>query len=110
MWLSNLELLKPEMGFSNSKDDKGTAASESHRGLRQSVFGRSEPLWIPGEPFLLMPGRSLLRRGNRIGQHYLRQAILIPGIGVGDVGFGLAQFRLAELHDGSEAQMVSLLR
>ncbi len=38
------------------------------------------------------------------------QAILVAGIGVGDVGLGFLEFGLAEFDDGAETEMVARLR
>src|SRR4029077_4050132 len=62
------------------------------------------------EPYTFCFWRCLLRRRNRIGEYQLGQAILVGGIGVGDVCFGLAQFRLGKLHYGAESQVIPLLR
>ena len=43
---------------------------------------------FPGT-FPFAAGRSLLRSGNRISEDYLGQAILVRGIGVRNIGFGL---------------------
>ncbi len=43
-----------------------------------------------------------LRCGDGISEHDFGQAILIFGIGVGDVSFGFLEFGLAEFDDGAE--------
>jgi len=40
----------------------------------------------------------------------LGQAILVFGIGVGDVGFGFSEFGLAEFDDRAETEIVAGLR
>jgi len=49
----------------------------------------------------------LPRRARRICQNNFTQAILVFGIGVGDIGFCLLEFRLAELDDRAKAQVVT---
>src|SRR5262245_12610613 len=57
-------------------------------------------------PFLT----SLLWCCDLVREDELREAILIIGVGIGDVGFGFGQFRLAEFHNGREAEVVASLR
>ena len=38
------------------------------------------------------------------------QAVLVFGIGIGDVGFGFLEFGLAELDDGAKTEIVARLR
>ena len=54
--------------------------------------------------------QDLVRCSHRIGQDDLRQPILVAGVGIGNVGLGFLEFRLAEFHDGTEAEVVSGLR
>ena len=42
-------------------------------------------------------GKGLSRSGNRVREDDLGQAILVFGIGVGDVGLGFLEFGLAEV-------------
>ena len=52
--------------------------------------------------------RDLLRCGNGIGEDDLGQAILVAGIGVGDVSLGFLEFGLAEF-DGKSGRAVAEL-
>ena len=56
------------------------------------------------------PKPSSFRSGDGIGENDLGQEISILSVGVGDVGFGLAEFSLREFHDRGETQIVTRLR
>jgi hypothetical protein len=47
------------------------------------------------------PRNRLFRCRHGKGEHNLRQAILVLGVGALNVGFGVLQGGLAEFHDGT---------
>src|SRR5580693_1123374 len=78
-----------------------------------SCAGELKPWLIPTfnkRPSGLDAGKDLLRRGYGKGEHNLRQAILVFGVGVLDVGFGFLEFGLREFDDGTETEIVTRLR
>lgn len=67
--------------------------------------GRAAPSLCTGPEEPPLPGC-----GDCIGQGDLGEAILIAGVGVGNVGFGFLEFGLAGFDDGAEAEIVAGLR
>ena len=68
----------------------------------QSRFGIASASQNSSRDSLPLP-----RLSRRICQNNFTQAILVFGVGVGDIGFGLLEFRLAELDDRAKAQIVT---
>src|SRR5689334_1345188 len=65
------------------------------------------PIYIfrRGQAIPLAP--KLFRCSSGKGKGYLGEAVLVGGVGVGDVRLGFLQLSLCEFHDGAETQVIA---
>ena len=61
----------------------------------------------PDGPAKAVPARSEI--GNLEVQNRQRQTVLIRSLGAADLGLRLLQLRLAQFHDGGQAELVARL-
>jgi hypothetical protein len=89
----------------NNGSQRPRRAQKMHAGsclFRCWVVGKTESSKTSkGRLTLGTARKDLLRCGDGISEDDLGQAILILGIGVGDVGLGFLEFGLAEFDDGA---------
>src|ERR1700736_5583241 len=97
---------KIEDGFNSRRTSRKRTADAweamSSCGSQESIFVASRRR----ASNLLHQEIRLFRSGHGKGEHNLRQAILVLGVGALNVRFGLLQSSLAEFHDGAGPKFV----
>ena len=84
-----------KVGFSTVSSGDGLLRKPGH--LQTPRVG------LPSAP----RGGVLFRCGNGIGEDDLGQAVLVSGVGIGEVCFRFLEYGLAKLNNGAEAQIVA---